>query len=386
MTNRLSQYIASLLFVLLAASSLALSTFPPHVTPRPLTAPFVTDMSGSRVHIGAPPRRVIFFAGVLAPYLTLDNDSSHVIAATRGNLELVRNSILGNIVHLFGQDAEVGSTYIISNTVEEVMRLHPDVVFSWWVPGQDDPLKAANLPGIVEITWGHRDSYGPDHEDILKLIGQITGKNDKALFLIDDYARRRQEVIAALPRPTAPPVRVGVMNGSSFALLSSNKQWMNEILKVVNAKNSGVAISQNFSFDPEELIRLNPEVILYFSSYRDDVPPNKFYAKPEFQSLRAIRNRHVYRVPEYAFTNPYLEGPLMLDWLAEVLFPDAMPRRLRTEYRETYRDVFHYALSEGEIDKAIYLKENLQSAGYERFAREAAQGQNQRLPVDGHSE
>ena len=40
-----------------------------------------------------------------------------------------------------------------------------------------------------------------------------------------------------------------------------------------------------------------------------------------------------------------------------------MPRRLRDEYRETYQEVYHYAISDDEIDRAIYLDENHHSAG-----------------------
>jgi hypothetical protein len=43
----------------------------------------------------------------------------------------------------------------------------------------------------------------------------------------------------------------------------------------------------------------------------------------------------------------------LLDWLAEIIHPDAMPRRLRAEYRETYREVFHYGLTDDAIDRAI---------------------------------
>jgi len=46
-----------------------------------------------------------------------------------------------------------------------------------------------------------------------------------------------------------------------------------------------------------------------------------------------------------------------------------MPRRLRAEYKETYQEVLHYALSDDDIDRAIYLNENSHSAGYERFMR-----------------
>lgn len=67
--------------------------------------------------------------------------------------------------------------------------------------------------------------------------------------------------------------------------------------------------------------------------------------------------------------NEPVEDPLLIEWMAEVFYPDIMPRRLREEYKETYWDVYHYHISDDEIDKAIFLDENCRSAGYERFVR-----------------
>jgi iron complex transport system substrate-binding protein len=67
--------------------------------------------------------------------------------------------------------------------------------------------------------------------------------------------------------------------------------------------------------------------------------------------------------------NEPVEDPLLLGWMAEVFYPDIMPRNLRDEYKESYQEVYHYSISDDEIEKAIYLVENRRSAGYERFER-----------------
>jgi iron complex transport system substrate-binding protein len=368
MANWLRRNIAGSFFALIAASSLVLATFSPKVIPKPLTPPVVTDMGGSRLHIDAPPQRVAILAIVLAPYLVINGDASHVIAASRANLEMLRGNILGNIFHLPEQDQGIGNTYLVTS-VEEVMRLHPDLVFTLKNVGATDPMKSANMPGIVEIAWGNgRDST---YRKIWNLIGAATGKSDRTESLLEGYAERRREVLTALPPQAAVPLKVAVLNASNYALLSSKQMWINDKLEAVGNKNAGVDTGLNVSLDQEDMIRLNPDVILYFTGYQDDISPDRIYAKPGFQSLKAVRNRRVYRVPNYAFSDTFLEEPILLDWLAEVLYQDAMPRRLRAEYREIYQNVFHYTVSDEEIDKAIYLKENQQSVGYGRFAREA---------------
>jgi iron complex transport system substrate-binding protein len=102
-------------------------------------------------------------------------------------------------------------------------------------------------------------------------------------------------------------------------------------------------------------------------------------ARPEYRSLRAVKDRRVYTAPMFSLSDLFLEEPLLLDWLAEIFYPDAAPPQLRAKYKQAFLELFQYQLSDDEIDRAIYVKENLQSQGYERFARQALLAQNAEL-------
>ena len=56
--------------------------------------------------------------------------------------------------------------------------------------------------------------------------------------------------------------------------------------------------------------------------------------------------------------------------MAEVFYSDIMSHKLREEYRETYQEVYHYAISDDEIDKLLSPEENRHSAGYDLFVRQ----------------
>ena len=56
--------------------------------------------------------------------------------------------------------------------------------------------------------------------------------------------------------------------------------------------------------------------------------------------------------------------------LAHRLERNVMPRRLRDEYRETYQEVYHYAISDDEIE--CHLPDETAPAGYERFMRKSS--------------
>ncbi len=98
------------------------------------------------------------------------------------------------------------------------------------------------------------------------------------------------------------------------------------------------------------------------------------YATPKFTALRAVRERRVYKLPSSAFSTQAVDDALLFRWLAEVFYPDRVHPGLREQYRQAYRAIYRYELSDAEIDRALLLQDNSPSAGYERFARtEAAQ-------------
>ncbi len=123
----------------------------------------------------------------------------------------------------------------------------------------------------------------------------------------------------------------------------------------------------------ERLLALDPDVILLDGPRNDTTTaiPQMIYEQPQFTPLRTVRERRVYKIPTSAFSIQAVDDTLLLRWLAEIFYPVQMDRSLRQEYRQTYGEVYHYALSEDEIDRALLLEKNKLSAGYDRFARPA---------------
>ncbi len=64
-----------------------------------------------------------------------------------------------------------------------------------------------------------------------------------------------------------------------------------------------------------------------------------------------------------------MDEPLLQLWMAELLYPNELSETLREQFKATYQEIYHYAISDDDIDKAVFLKENISSAGYERFVR-----------------
>lgn len=371
--------LAVCLFVLLVSGALILSLFHPRTIATAPQPPFLTDMSGEKIHIQAPAQRVVIYPLMLPAYLAVNNGTAHLLAASKGSLGQMNNNLLGTVFPEAKNTQEITGAYLSPRPadLEELMRLDPDAVFSGWGPGMVDPLKAVGMPGVVAISWGRPADYRRDFAEVCKLIGEVTNRRERVHLLISRYDRERHQVLDRLPANAVASANVVVLDGGrSYQILSGKGFWLNEELQALRVRNKGQELRTNFGGNIEDLLRLDPDVLLLVPEPGEDSSPATFMARKEYQSLHAVKDRRVYTAPMFSLSNLFLEEPLLLDWLAEMFYPDVAPPRLRAMYRQTFLELFQFRLSDDEIDRAIYVRENFQSQGYERFTREALQTQN----------
>jgi iron complex transport system substrate-binding protein len=63
-----------------------------------------------------------------------------------------------------------------------------------------------------------------------------------------------------------------------------------------------------------------------------------------------------------------MEEPLFVIWMYQTMHPEAESSiNLRDKIKSAFIDMYHYELSEKEIDEWLRLDENLLSYGYEQF-------------------
>ncbi len=378
----LGKSLAVALFVVLVSSALLLALFHPRPVSEAPKPPFLIDMSGEKVHIQAPAQRVVIYPLMLPAYLAVNNGPAHLLAATKGSISQMSNNLLGNIFPGTRNTPEITGAYLSPRPadLEELMRLNPDAVFSGWGPGVVDPLKSVGMPGVVAIRWGRPADYVRDFQELCRLIGEVTNRRDRVDLLVSRYNRERYNVLDKLPPRSLATARVVVLDGGkNYPILSARNLWLNEELDLIGVRNKGAELKTNFGGNIEDLLRLDPDVLLLVPEPGEDSSPATLMSLPQYQSLRAVKNRRVYTAPMFSRSDLFLEEPLLLDWLAEMFYPGATPPRLRAMYKQTYLDLFQYRLSDDEIDRTIYLKENLQSNGYERFKRKALTAQNAEL-------
>jgi iron complex transport system substrate-binding protein len=315
----------------------------------------------------------VIFPPVLWSYLTLDEGASHVLAIARYLHTSIVERLLGRVypdARNLQIVATAGGNSAIPGDPEQLILLKPDAVFTWsWF---SEPLEAIRFPGVVEFNY---DDKEPDKSDVAiwNLVARATQKSARGDALLKRYSEKRASLQGLIPTQRSPGLRVAIIssNGDNHFLIGKT-DYLNDRMKPLGAENCDPS-KNNSDLDPEELIRLDPDIIVLMSYEDDTYLPQDVYKDSRFRYLKAVRDHRVYKMPSGGsrMEGP-VEEPLLLLWLAELFHPEEMPRRLRDEFKETYQEVYHYRLSNDEIDRTLFLKENSLSAGYGRFARAEA--------------
>lgn len=361
------------IFAVVPLYAFLLGLFPPVVSP---TSPAgLATKSGEETHAASAsaPQRVVVFPPVLWDYLTIDDSAAHVMAIARYLHVSMVKGLLGRVFPEAGNTqivSTVGENSAIPGDPEQLIFLKPDAVLSWaWL---SEPLRAIRFPGVIEVNY---DGEEPDKSAfvIWNQLARVTQKSDRSDALLKRYSDKRASLEAMIPAQNGRRLRVAIISsyGNSHTLIGK-KDFLYDRLQSLGGENC--APSRNSSdLDPEELILLDPDIIVLMSYEDDTYMPQDVYEDSRFRYLKAVRDRKVYKMP---FGGSRMEGPveepLLLEWLAELFHPERMPHRLRSEFKETYEGVYHYRLNNDEIDRTLFLKENLFSAGYARFARAEA--------------
>ena len=342
------------LFAVLATACLILALFPPAVKENWPVSGRVPEA-----------QEVAIFAVIVSGYATVNGGVDHITAVSKPAREWVANDLLAHIYPALTGIPVIGNTVVPDP--EEVLRLSPDAVF---VYARDaDVLRKTGSARLIEILVDPKHPI-QSREKVWREMGKIAGKSTRVAALLNRWAAKRATLKMALPHDAVRRVRVAWVFANRREWFTTNSQdHIAYKLELAGGRN----VTSDFKFtgkgDLEQLLLADPGIIL-FGFYPDDQTIMcQITDRPEFQSLRAVREGRVYRMPLHTFMNEPVEDRLLLTWMAEVFYPDVMPRRLRDEYKETYREVYRYAISDDEIDKAIYLEENRLSAGYDRFAR-----------------
>lgn len=321
----------------------------------------IYDMTQHSLYCRGTVQRAMIFAPVPWHYMTSDGTDAHIGFVAEYLRGEARQNLLHKLFPAFSTRAEAHTNgAAIPLGVEQILLERPDAVLTWAWFGTD--LARLHYPGLVRIINDDRIDTGA----LFHLLGELTGKQKRVHWLLQRAAWEAVAVTQQVPENVAR-VRVMTIRNEHFSFWNNNWKTFHAVMRTIGGYNPAEQLrSSNGGLNIETLISLDPAVLFLADSVKNGVTPLDIYRNPALQTVGAVYNKRVYRMPTGAsrMSGP-VEMPLLLGWMARLLHPELdWHHPLRKAIKATYLEVYGYTMQEEEIDAMLRLGENRMSAHY----------------------
>ncbi len=340
----------------------------------------ITDTMGRHVELKKDIKKIIAIPWPWASFIfAVDGSADKIVSMSATSLASYKNCMFEKLApgldkvntgYIDDKNSNGGSFGTLN--IEEMARLSPDVVIiykrdaSIMLP----ILEAAGVPTVVFDFGGLKEV-----QDGMTLLGQMLG--EKQAKNADTIIRWHQETdallkkrLASIPEEQKPTVLM-LRDGKLRLYLSgfSNNMMKQAGGRLATLTDAGKVVSEaNINF--EQMLRWDPDYILLgnFAGHTPDEIYGNIMADQDWSSLKAVRNRHVYKIPMglYRWDPPSTEAHLLLLWEAKMFHPELFKDiDLEQKTREFYKTIFDHDLTREEMDMIFHADLNRHSAPIE---------------------
>ena len=321
------------------------------------------DHRNQVITLEQPPQRIVsmFASGPLVHY-AVEGDSSHIVGVNKKAKAMYEGSFYAQLLPEFLKlNMNVAGDGFAPN-VEAILELKPDVVLQWiFDPKIIEPLESV---GLTVIGW---DCCTNQHRrDYLSLAGYTSTRIDRAQTILqrqDASDKALRELFAK----TKPEDYVGILVvdeiKDSFRIIANSSQDYS----LSGTRNLGSDDTGEWwrTVDAEQLLVWNPSVIV-IPAYAAELTPADFYKNEMLASIDAVKNKRVYKFPQFNRSPDAAEIYLSDDWLARVANPDkfAEPKKFRDTVKDGYKLIYQKDITDDQLRFILELEQNKDSAGY----------------------
>jgi len=330
----------------------------------------VTDQRHRTITFDKLPQRLVFIP-IPAPstFIVIDGNEKKIVGMNGYSAQAMREGIFGKLFPGFTRIqtnmTTGGAAENFAPNVEAILSLQPDAIFQW-ATGNDviSVLDRTGIP-VIGMRVGSFDNYA----DYVKLMGEVSGKNDRAAELLrrqEDTRQSLTEKFADFKSSERP--RVLYFNRAMNTLRVSGTGTAQDLtIRLAGGQNAMGETASISTVTIEQILTWNPQVILLGNF--DQAMPSDLYNDPRWRGVDAVRDHRVYRVPlgGYRWDPPSHESALGWLWLAGLLHPESMQQNLRKSIRDWFSFLYNYEPADEEIYTMLFVKENAVSVGYERY-------------------
>ena len=199
-----------------------------------------------------------------------------------------------------------------SIATERIVALHADLAIG--IDAQDrlaGDLRRAGIPVLLL----HDDRYDDIFRNLVT-IGNTTGHRDAAVALVSRLQARTKKLVRAV-KPRTPKPAVFVVLGVAPVFTVGKGSYIATLIDMAGGRNAAADVNAPYArYSAEALVARQPDVLVVDPSVRlSDV-----LAQPPWNALRAVKQHHVYTLPDAAILER--PGPRYNDglrWLIHVI-------------------------------------------------------------------
>jgi iron complex transport system substrate-binding protein len=260
-----------------------------------------TGSDGETLTLEEPPQRIV----------SLASHATEIFCAIGAGEQLVAVEQFANCPA--GSD-EKPAVDAFQPSLEAIVAYDPDLVYAWYDPG--DLVQSLRDAGVPVFFLAVPDDIDGLFDNI-RLIGEITGREDEAESLIAEMEAERDAIVA-----TIADVEIGprIFHESDATLYTARSDtFVGELYTLLKAQNiADDAESPYPQLSSEAVVAADPEVIIL----ADFADPEEVVARPGWSAISAVANDRICAVNPDLTDRP---GPNIMQGLAalaDCLYPD----------------------------------------------------------------
>lgn len=314
----------------------------------------ITDIAGNQVTVPATVKKIAITPLPWASIVyTIDGSSERIGAIHPGAMSAYKGRFLETKDKHFGtlNTKLVNQNFTVN--MEGLANEGIDSVIMWKYQQKDaDKLKEVKVPALL--------IYNDTVDNLKKsfmIVGQLLGKEQRAKQICEYYDDAYKKIGAhkAEVEKAKKPTILFIKNAK--LRLQGNDNFMHQAIEMGGGHNpisQSSLDSNNKNISMEEVYKMNPDII--FLSNFDKFVPDDLYnnkiAGQDWSSVKAVKDRRVYKVPMgiYRWDAPGVETPLMMKWFAHVLQPEIFKDiDVRADAKKFYKDFMNYELTDKDL-------------------------------------
>ncbi|MEM0112326.1 MAG: ABC transporter substrate-binding protein [Fervidicoccaceae archaeon] len=238
-------------------------------------------------------------------------------------------------------------TYTNGVDLEKLISLSPDLIITYIRSQQELQSYEAHNLTVIGVPWTNsiQDLY-----NTIAIIGKALNREQRANYVISYLNSTVMNISSMVSKSTTHPRVLFIRSIGTNGIQVVTQGIENQLISYAGGISLSEGLSSNTStifINYEDVVKMNPDIIVL--SYRVSQNASDILNDPRLQSVNAVKNGMVFKVPkEYTPTSPRFV--LLLAYLAKIIHPEETAGLNITELRmQLYTNI--YGLNATEISQ-----------------------------------